>query len=358
MRAPGVPRRKAAASASAFRVGDTSVPPGERCLISLQVAKLTTSQPVTLPVIVQRGTEPGPVMFVSAALHGDEIIGVEIIRRLLKLSALSELRGTLLAVPIVNTLAFLHQSRYLPDRRDLNRSFPGSASGSLAARLAHLFLKEVVGRSDFGIDLHTGAIHRPNLPQIRTDLRNETNQRLAKAFGAPLFLDSQPTAGTLREYTTKKNIPVILYESGEALRFDETAIRMGVQGVQNVMWEMGALPKPEFSPLRMPEPVLARGSRWVRASASGILRSAVALGDHVRKGQVLGIIGDPLGEAETPVEAMFEGVVIGRLNLPLVHEGDALFHVGTFEAPAEAKQAVDQMEAEMRTWMGEEPPIV
>lgn len=343
---------------SSFRIGDTEVRPGERRTVNLLVARLYTAAPVDLPVIVLRGNEPGPTMFLSAALHGDEIIGVEIIRRVLKLPQLSELRGTLLAVPIVNTLAFIHQSRYLPDRRDLNRSFPGSEGGSLAARLAWLFIKEVVGRSDFGVDLHTGAIHRPNLPQIRTDLRNETNQRLAKAFGAPLFLDSRPTAGTLREYTTKKNIPVILYESGEALRFDETAIRMGVQGVQNVMWEMGLLPRPQFSPLRMAEPVLAHSTRWVRAPASGILRTHLSLGDHVQKGRVLGIIGDPYGETETPVVAAFEGVVIGRLNLPLVHEGDALFHIGTFDAPAEAAQAVGQMEAEMRTWLGEEPPIV
>lgn len=345
--------------AAAFRIGDAVIAAGEQRLVNLPVVKLYTAEPVHLPVFVRRGLAPGPVMFLSAALHGDEIQGVEIIRRVLKLGALADLRGTLLAVPIVNTLAFLHQSRYLPDRRDLNRSFPGSASGSLAARLAHLFLREVVGRCDFGVDLHTGAIHRPNLPQIRTDLRNETNQRLAKAFGAPLFLDSQPTAGTLREYTTRKNIPVILYEAGEALRFDETAIRMGVQGVQNVMWEMGALPRPQYSPLRMPEPVLARGSRWVRAPASGILRSGVALGDHIRKGQLLGIVGDPFGETEVPVEAATEGVVIGRLNLPLVHEGDAIFHVGTFDAPAEAALAVGQMAAELRTLeTGLEPPIL
>lgn len=341
-----------------FRIAGAEVAPGERRLVNLPVAKLTTSAPVDLPVIVQHGRQPGPTMFVSAALHGDEIVGVEIIRRVLKIPQLADLRGTLLAVPIVNTLAFIHQSRYLPDRRDLNRSFPGSASGSLAARLAGLFVREVVGRCDFGVDLHTGAVHRPNLPQIRTDLRNQTNQRLAKAFGAPLFLDSLPTAGTLREYTTRKNIPVILYESGEALRFDETAIRMGTQGVQNVMWEMGLLERPPYSPLRMAEPVLAHSSRWVRAPDSGILRAGIALGDHVHKDQVLGIIGDPFGESEVAVTSPTEGVVIGRLNLPLVHEGDALFHVGTFDAPAEAKQAVDLMEAELRSWMGEEPPIV
>ncbi|HKY91814.1 MAG TPA: succinylglutamate desuccinylase/aspartoacylase family protein [Nevskiaceae bacterium] len=340
-----------------FRIGDTVVAPGERRTVNLKVANLYTNEPVHLPVIVCRGVEPGPTMFLSAALHGDEINGVEIIRRVLRLPQLKDLRGTLLAVPIVNTMAFIHQSRYLPDRRDLNRSFPGSERGSLAARLAHLFLREVVGRSDFGVDLHTGAMHRPNLPQIRTDLRNPVNERLAKAFGASLFLDSKPTAGTLREYTTRKNIPVILYESGEALRFDETAIRIGAQGVQNVMWEMGVLDKPAFSPLRLPEPVLAHSSHWARAPVSGILRTPVVLGQHVQKDEVLGIIGDPFGESETAVICPIEGVVIGRLMLPLVHEGDALFHLGAFDAPAEAALAADQLDAEMRTWMGEEPPI-
>jgi predicted deacylase len=343
---------------SSIRIGDTQIAPGERRTVNLRVARLYTSTPVELPVIVQRGAEPGPTMFVSAALHGDEINGVEIIRRLLRLPQLSELRGTLLAVPIVNTLAFIHQSRYLPDRRDLNRSFPGSERGSLAARLANLFVKEVVARCQYGIDLHTGAIHRPNLPQIRADLNQPDNLRMAKVFGAPLFLDSKPTAGTLREYTTRKNIPVILYEASEALRFDETAIRIGVQGVQNVMWEMGSLPKPEFSPLRLPEPVHAHSSTWARSPASGILRALVALGEHVHKGKVLGIVGDPYGDEEAPVLSPVEGIVIGRLNLPLAHEGDALFHLASMDEPEAAAQSVGQIEAETRNLSGEEPPIV
>ena len=341
-----------------LEIHDQQIGLGESRTVDLPVAQLYTDAPMTMPVRVLRGRKPGPTLFLSAAIHGDELNGVEIIRRVLRQTDPADLRGTLLAVPIVNTLAFIHQSRYLPDRRDLNRSFPGSQGGSLAARLAHLFVTEVVGRSDFGVDLHTGAIHRPNLPQIRTDLRNTTNQRLAKAFGAPLFLDSRPAAGTLREYTTRQNIPVILYESGEALRFDETAIRIGAQGVHNVMWEMAMLPRPESSPLRVPEPILAHSSHWVRAPSSGILRTGVGLGDHVLGGQSLGVIGDPYGANETEVRADREGVVIGRLNLPLVHEGDALFHVGTFDAPAEAAQAVEQMEAEMRPWSGAEPPLV
>lgn len=341
-----------------FAIGGVTVAAGERRMVQLHIANLYTSAPVSLPVIVQRGQDRGPTLFVSAALHGDEIIGVEVIRRLLRLPVLQQLRGTLLAVPVVNVMAFLHQSRYLPDRRDLNRSFPGSDSGSFAARLANLFLKQVVERSDYGIDLHTGAIHRPNLPQIRADLRNPVNLRLAKAFGAPLFLNSKPAAGTLREYTTRRNIPVILYESSEALRFDETAIRIGVQGVLNVMQELQMLPPGAVPAAGAAQPVFAQSSAWARAPASGILRAQVAPGDHVAAGQTLGVIGDPFGGIDTPITAPREGLVIGRLNLPLVHEGDAVFHIARVAEPREASQLFSQIEADTRGYAGDEPPIV
>ncbi len=344
-----------------FEIAGQRIAPGESRTVHVPVANTYTNTPVTLPVRVVRGQKPGPVMFVSAALHGDEIIGVEIIRRLLRLRELrerAELCGTLLAVPVVNVPAFLQQSRYLPDRRDLNRSFPGSETGSLAARLANLFLKEVVGKSAFGIDLHTGAIHRPNVPQIRADLGNPDTLRLARAFGVPLLLNSTPTRGTLREYTTKKGIPVLLYESSEALRFDEQCVRIGVQGVLNVMAELGMVPRSETEPVRAVSPVTARSSAWVRSPASGIMRTQAALGDLVRVGQVLGVVGDPFGEVETPVVSGAEGVVIGRLNLPLVNEGDALFHVARFEEPAAAAQAVHLLRAETSIWEVEEPPIV
>jgi predicted deacylase len=344
-----------------FEIAGQRIAMGETRTIQIPVANLYTNTPVTLPVRVVRGRKPGPVMFVSAALHGDEIIGVEIIRRLLRLRELrerEEFSGTLLAIPVVNVPAFLQQSRYLPDRRDLNRSFPGSESGSLAARLANLFLKEVVGKSAFGIDLHTGAIHRPNLPQIRADLANPETLRLARAFGVPLLLNSAPTGGTLREYTTKKGIPVLLYESSEALRFDEQCIRIGVQGVMNVMAELGMVARPVPQPPRMADAVVARSSTWVRSPASGILRAQVGLGDLVRSGQILGVVGDPFGEVEMPVVCGTDGVVIGRLKLPLVNEGDALFHVARFEEPEAAAHAVRQLRAETSIWQVEEPPIV
>lgn len=351
---------KDAAGWGRFEIAGVQVAPGERRNVQIPVVTLYTNTPVTLPVRVVRGREKGPTIFISAALHGDEIIGVEIIRRLLMMPIMKKLSGTLLAVPIVNTLAFLHHSRYLPDRRDLNRSFPGSETGSLAARIAHLFLKEVVGRADYGIDLHTGAINRPNLPQIRTDVSNPEALRLAVAFGAPLLLNSEPTAGTLREYTTKKNIPVLLYESSEALRFDEVCIRIGVRGVINVLQALGMLPAPAGKQALPPVPVFARSSTWVRAPASGILRTQVALGEEVRKGQVMGFIGDPLAEVEAEVKATADGVVIGRLSMPLVHEGDAVFHLARFDDSAAAAGVAKRIRAERaaRRGRGRHPRIV
>ena len=344
---------------SAFTIGGVQVPPGSRATVNLPVANLYTNSPVVLPVIVQHGARPGPKLFVSAALHGDEIIGVEIIRRLLRLPELRNLAGTLLAVPIVNVMAFLQQSRYLPDRRDLNRSFPGSDSGSLAARLANLFLKEVVNRCEYGVDLHTGALHRPNLPQIRCDLANPQTLKLARAFGAPLLLNSNPTPGTLREYTTKKGIPVLLYESSEALRFDETCIRIGVQGVLHVLYSLGMLEPPANASSRYVTPVVAKSSTWVRATTSGILRHQISLGDEVALGQKLGVIGDPFGESETVIASPTEGVVIGRLNLPLVHEGDALFHIARVESASQAAATVGRLREEAAVWHSiDEPPIV
>ena len=332
---------------SSFEIGGETVAAGETRTVQLPVANLYTNTPVTLPVRVLRGREPGPVLFVSAALHGDEIIGVEIIRRVLRQRGLARLRGTLLAVPVVNTLAFLHQSRYLPDRRDLNRSFPGSDKGSLAARLANLFVTEIVGRAQYGIDLHTGAIHRPNLPHIRGDLGNAETLRLATAFGVPLLMNSAPTAGTLRQYTTEKGIPVLLYESGEALRFDELAIRIGVRGVLNVLRALEMLPA-ERKTAALPVPAIARGSAWVRASGSGVLRAQVALGEEVSKNQILGVIGDPLGDNEVAVRASAHGIVVGRSALPLVYEGDALFHIARFDAPETAAGVARNIRATRR----------
>ena len=227
----------------AFKYEGYSIAPGEHKTIDLSIGQLYTHTPVLMPVHVINGKYSGPVMFVAAAIHGDELNGIEIIQRLLRLPSLKRIRGTLIAIPIVNVLSVVHQSRYLPDRRDLNRSFPGSKKGSLAGRMAHTFMSKVVSKCDFGIDLHTGAIHRSNLPQIRASLDNEALLSYAQAFNAPVVLDSKAGSNTLRGACAKKNIPVITYETGEALRFDELGIRAGVKGIVNIMRHIGMMAK-------------------------------------------------------------------------------------------------------------------
>jgi predicted deacylase len=312
---------------------------------------------------VIRGRREGPCLFVSAAIHGDEINGVEIIRRLIRLAALKHLRGILIVVPVVNVYGFVRQSRYLPDRRDLNRSFPGSEKGSLAARLANAFLEEVVSKADYGIDLHTGAVHRENLPQVRASFDEDgTVERLSKAFGSPVILNAELRDGSLREAARVMGVPVLIYEGGEALRYDELVIRAGVRGVIGVMRELGMLrASSRTHRARHPQPVVARSSQWVRAPQSGILRSAKALGARVKKREILGWISDPLGANEVPVEAVSAGVIIGKINLPLVNEGEALYHIARFGEPDTAAEMVEQFQIEIGPESDrlppEEPPI-
>jgi predicted deacylase len=299
-----------------------------------------------MPVRVLRARRPGPSLFVSAALHGDEINGVEIIRRLLALPLLKRLRGTLLAVPVVNIYGFISHSRYLPDRRDLNRAFPGSERGSMTARLANLFLEEIVCNATHGIDLHTGAIHRSNLPQVRAQLTDEEIRQLANAFGTPVILDSNPVAGSLRQTVAERGIPLLVYEGGEALRFDEMAIRAGVSGVISVMRALKMLPagrqrKPSVTP------VLVDNSSWVRAPQSGIMRTTKKLGARADKDEVIALISDPFGEQEWPVFARFSGIIIGRTQLPLVNEGEALFNIARVRKPGDVEERVETYHGEL-----------
>ena len=317
-------------SSESIRIGDVDVAPGYRTQVDLPIADLSIHVPMVMPVHVINGAEDGPVLFVSAAIHGDELNGVEIIRRIIKLAVLRRLRGALIAVPIVNVPGFLSLSRYLPDRRDLNRSFPGSAKGSLAARLAEMFVDQILSNATHGIDLHTGAVHRENYPQIRVDLGNPAAEPMARAFGAPLVVNSASREGSLRDTADKRDVPVIVYEAGEALRFDETSIRTGLWGVIGVMEHLGMLPTQKRGS-ESKAPVILRESSWVRAPASGVVRMRQPIGAEVEDGELLAVVSDPLGETESEIKSPMEGVIVGRTNLPLAHEGDALFHIGYTE---------------------------
>lgn len=325
----------------------TKVEPGQRRVIDLPVAKLYTQTDVSIPVQVICGKRAGPTLFISAAIHGDELNGVEIVRRLSKNSALKSLSGTLIIIPIVNVFGIIQHSRYLPDRRDLNRSFPGSKQGSLASRIAHIFLQEIVRQCQYGIDLHTGAIHRSNLPQVRANLDDPETNLLATKFAVPVIMNSNLRDGSLRESANEHGVKVLLYEAGEALRFDELSIRAGVRGIISVMRELKMLPQRSSSSKvsrKAKEPFVARSSSWERAPESGVLRSVAALGAHVKKGDLLGVISDPsdlFDVTEHEVRTNYTGIIIGKSNIPLVNAGDALFHVARFEDIKEAAASVE-----------------
>ncbi|WP_102106926.1 succinylglutamate desuccinylase/aspartoacylase family protein [Oceaniglobus roseus] len=309
-----------------FTLGPATIAPGSRRTVDLPVSVLSDHTPVTMSVQVIHGRRDGPTLFVSAAVHGDEVIGVEIARRLLRAPQLDSLRGTLMVVPIVNTFGFLNNSRYMPDRRDLNRVFPGSPTGSLAARLAHLFMTEIVARADFGIDLHSAALHRINMPQIRVSASNDTTLERAEAFGAPIVVRAKLRDGSLRQAARAIGCDILLYEAGEALRFDEMSARVGASGILRVMHHMGMIGTKGL-PKRRAAPIQASSSAWTRAPAGGLLRCFKEVGEGVETGTLLAIVTDPFGETEAEVLAPNPGIILGRAMMPVVNEGDAVYHI-------------------------------
>ena len=324
-------------------IGGITIKPGETKQIEMPVAKLYTDTDICIPVHVMRSKKPGPTVFVSAAVHGDELNGIEIIRRLIQSKSLKISSGTLILVPMVNVYGVLNQSRYMPDRRDLNRSFPGSAQGSLAGRVADKFLAEIVRHCDYGIDLHTGAMHRSNLPQVRANLNDPETRSLAEVFGVPVLLNADLRDGSLRQAAVESDTRILLYEAGQALRFDELSIRAGVRGILNVITHLGLVRRK--SRRKAVTPYIANNSSWVRANSSGIVHNLKNLGDQVQKGTPLAEIGSPFGEILSTIAANKSGIIIGKQNIPLVQEGDAMFHIAFFsESDAEIAENIGVMQ--------------
>jgi len=325
-----------------FVIGGEKIYPGERKNIHLDVASLYDYTKLGIPIEVIYGKKPGPTLFISAAIHGDEINGTEIISRLLRKPVLKNISGVLICVPIVNVFGFNTKSRYLPDRRDLNRSFPGSRSGSLAGRLASLFMSQVVKKCTHGIDLHTGAINRTNLPQIRACLDDPETAMLAKEFGVPVLMHSEVRDGSLREAARKKNIAMLLFEGGEALRFEEDVIRAGLKGCLSVMRKIKMIPPvASRKPVRKAKTFVARSSYWVRAPHSGTFVAIRKTGDRVEEGQPLAVISDPFGKNRHQITASEAGIVIGMSTIPLVNQGDAMYHIASFKDAGRVKRALD-----------------
>jgi predicted deacylase len=314
-----------------IQIAGMEIPPESRTSVQIPVPGLYAHAPMSMPVRVVTGKEDGPVLLILACVHGDEINGMEIIRRLLLHPSVRRIRGAIVAVPVVNVYGLQAHSRYMPDRRDLNRSFPGSERGSLTARMAHIVVRELLSIATHCIDIHTGALHRYNLPQIRAALSDRRNLELARAFGAPVILDSESFEGSVRHAAGKMfNIPCLLYEAGEALRYDELSIRTGVRGLLRVMRHLRMIgrtreKKPDF------EPLIFRQSSWVRAPVSGVMRDTRQPGDIIDRDEILGWIGDPFAEKQEAVINPASGMVICTTNIPLVNEGEALFHIARFD---------------------------
>ena len=318
-------------------MGDTTVAPGRKKRLELPFARIPTGSEAALPVQVINGRTAGPHIWISGAIHGDELNGVEIVRRVMRQLDAKSLRGAVIAVPIVNPLGFLTGSRYLPDHRDLNRSFPGSARGSTASRLAHLFMNEIVSKCSVGIDLHTATDHRVNVPQIRADIYNDETRRLARAFGAPFTIHARVRRGSLRQAASKQGISVLLYEAGQAQRFDEEAIRLGVDGV------MRTLRKLKMIDARLPRTPPTREihrTKWVRARRGGLASILVSLGDRVEEGDKIATISDAFATRPAAIRTNLGGWVIARTLNPLVNPGDALVHVASEQGPDSDEPAV------------------
>ncbi len=307
-----------------IEIGGVEVAAGTREDVEIHVERLASGPWISLPCVVLHGRHEGPSVSITAAVHGDEINGVEVVRRLIGEVRPEELTGTLILVPVVNQLGFMSENRYLPDRRDLNRSFPGSLRGSLAGRLAHILMRDVISRCELGIDLHSGSDSRANLPQIRADLDDPVTREAAAAFAAPVSVHSRTRDGSLREAATQHGMTMLLFEGGEDNRFDDYAIDAAEAGILRVLAWMGMI---DGAPGSSAPTVTSRSGRWVRALRGGLVRREVGLGDHVDKRQVLGHISDIWGRANLAVRSPIAGIVIGEAHRPRVNQGDALFHI-------------------------------
>jgi len=307
-----------------------TIKPGERVLTRLVVSRLPSGTVIDIPVHVFRSTVPGPTVLLLAGMHGDEVNGIETIRRMVRRELLHPLRGTIIAIPILNIYGFLNFSREVPDGKDVNRSFPGNPRGSLASRVAHRFMREIMPLIDYGIDFHTGGAARSNMPQIRCLLHEDAEtDALAAAFAAPFTLHSALRPGSLRETAMQEGRRIIVYETGESLRLDEPGIDLAIAGTYRVLHHLGMVA--EASRPEHPSIVCVRHT-WLRAKFAGLFRSHVRNGDYIEKGQIYGSVADPYGERAVRLESPVAGYIIGLNHMPVVNQGDALVHVGRTDA--------------------------
>jgi uncharacterized protein len=306
-------------------INGVNIPPGKQVQINISISRLPSHTLIDMPVFVFRAKEDGPCLLLTAGIHGDEINGIEVLRRLIKEKTLMPDRGTVIVIPLVNVYGFISTSRNLPDGKDLNRCFPGTVGGSLATRLAYMLMSEIVPHIDYGVDFHTGGARISNYPQIRCALDARLPRQLAEAFGAPFTVQSEMIDKSFRKEAFRKGKTILVYEGGESLRLDEFSINQGIIGVRRLLQYLGMKKK-----LELTQPtILLYQNTWLRAKASGIFTAFVGYGARVAKNQPVANLTDPYGQTQVILKSPLDGYVIGINKMPVVNAGDALVHLGS-----------------------------
>lgn len=315
---------------SKLNICNATIHPGEQVNLALPLPDFYSCTSFYMPIKVIHGKEHGPCLLIFSAVKGDELNGLEIINRLLESDRLSRMRGTLIAVPVLNILGLIGPSRAHNDT-NLERCFPGVENGSYGERIAHIFTQEILSKSDFCIELQTGSINHEILPQIYCDLNNVESKCLAQSFRAPVITNVSMQNNSLRKTTEQLGIPMLVYQAGEAMRFDKSAISLGLSGIHNVMEALSMLDASDQNDNNVFKPVFSQDQDWIRAHRSGVFLSTVELGQRIQKGQRIGIISDPFSADTAEVlKAEYEGIVVGINRHPLIYEGQTIFKVATF----------------------------
>ena len=311
-----------------IEIGGEAVLPGENKSVHIKIDRLPTGTLIDIPVYVFNAKKPGPTLLVQAGLHGDEVNGIEIVRRMLHENYFAIDKGAVIAVPILNVFGFIHFSRDVPDGKDVNRSFPGAKSGSMASRMAYHYASQILHQIDFAIDLHTGGAQRHNYPQTRFTQDDLKSKELATIFNAPFSFSSRLIKGSFRNAAFRLGKPTIVFEAGESMRFDDFSIQEGIRGIQNVLWyfRMSEKAAPNLGELN--DPVLLGERKWLRAPTAGMFIPEILNGVEVRKGQEMGIVTDTYTKHSKKIKAPFDGFVFSINHQAVVNQGDALFHIG------------------------------
>ena len=309
-------------------IGGMTVKPGQNKLVQIGIDRLPTGTMIDIPVYVFNSKKPGPTILIQAGLHGDEINGIEIVRRLLAEKKLNIIKGAVIAVPILNIFGFIHFSRDVPDGKDVNRSFPGTKSGSMASRIAYHYTSEILPHVDMGIDLHTGGGQRHNYPQIRFTEEDENSIRLAEVFNAPISFPSSLIKGSFRNTAFKMGKPIIVFEAGESMRFDDYSILEGAKGILNILEHFEMLPSSDNEKFNGQVSVRLQNRKWLRAPTAGMFIPKITNGSEIKKGQIIGIVSDTFGRRTKNIKAPFDGVVFCINHQAVINQGEALFHVG------------------------------